>query len=108
MEQYQEFKKELSVYENASKTKIKFVILIHQIFRCLFTKTFDFIVSMLLIVTVPFLITEFSINVLFVCILIHFLYWATFYTVMSKKFESNDYEIFTMRIEILKEILSKK
>ena len=108
METHQKIKEELSVYNNASKMKIRFIILIHRLFRFLISKSFDFIISMALILTVPFLFVAFSVNILFVCVLTHFFYWTLFYLPMSKRFENNDYETFTIRIETLKDMLSRK
>jgi hypothetical protein len=108
METYQKFKKELSVYENASNLKINLVIFIHKFFRFFTTRYFDFIVSLAIFIFVPLIFVNFSLTILCVSTISHFCYWVIFYLTFAKYFESDMYEQFTIRIDILKEIKSRK
>jgi hypothetical protein len=107
-EKFEEFRKELSVYETKSKKRIQFAILIHIFFRLFCTKTFDFVISLLMIILIPIFIVGFSFKTVSFSLIFHFLYWKFFYSYLSKYFEFEHYNLFTMRINILKEMLNRK
>jgi hypothetical protein len=108
MENYQKFKEELSVYENKSKTRVNIAIFIHKFFRAFTTKTFDFIVSLVIFCGIPMLFVGFDLTVFTVSVVGHFVYWLIIYSTLAKKFESDLYDLFTLRIRILEEIKSRK
>jgi hypothetical protein len=108
MDKYNEFKEELSVYENKSKARTMLSLLIHKFFRMFTTKAFDFVVSLSIILT-PVIFLGFNINLIFICVLIHFVYWISIYRLLSKKLDDGSlYHEFTLRIRILEDIISRK
>jgi hypothetical protein len=107
MDKYNEFKEELSVYENKSKARTMLAIFIHKFFRMFTTKTFDF-VSTLGIFLSPGIFYGFSTNFIFTCMVIHFIYWILIYKTLSKFFDDRVYQVLTLRIKILEEIISRK
>jgi hypothetical protein len=108
MDKYNEFKEELSVYNSSSKARVKLAIFIHKFFRVFTTKSFDFIISLGIILT-PVIFFGFNIELIFICVIIHFVYWFTIYRLLSKKLDDGSlYQEFTLRIRILEDIISRK
>jgi hypothetical protein len=108
MDKYNQFKEELSVYENKSKARTMLSLLIHKFFRIFTTKTFDFIISLSIILT-PVIFLGFNIDLIFICMIVHFVYWISIYQSLSKKLDDGSlYHEFTLRIRILEDIISRK
>jgi hypothetical protein len=108
MNRYNEFKEELSVYENKSKNRIMLAIFIHKFFRLFTTKAFDFIISLAILILIPGFMGGFYINLIVTCSIVHFFYWVVIYRTLSKRFENTMYQDFTLRIGILQDIISRK
>ncbi len=108
MNRYNEFKEELSIYENKSKVRIMLTIFIHKFFRLFTTKSFDFIISLTIVILIPGFMGGFYMNLIVTCSIVHFVYWVVIYRTLSKRFENTMYQDFTLRIEILQDIISRK
>lgn len=110
MDKYNEFKEELSIYENKSKGRLILTILIHKFFRMFMTKGFDFILTLSLTILPTVLIGGFSTGLIFICLILHFILWVSIYKPISRYLGSDDdvYQEFTLRIRILVDILSRK
>ncbi|MEY4571044.1 MAG: hypothetical protein RLZ10_237 [Bacteroidota bacterium] len=109
MENYNKFMEELSVYKNSSVSRIKFAIFVHKFFRIFTTKTFEFIATLGLMMTfVTLIMGGITIGLILSTAIVHFLYWIIIYPVISKVFENDLYELFTLRIRILENILETK
>jgi hypothetical protein len=109
MDKYNEFVEELSAYNSSSKARVKLAIFIHKFFRFFTTKSFDFIISLLLINGVVMLFTfSVTLNLIISATFGHILYWFLIYKPLSKRFENTMYQDFTLRIEILQDIISRK
>jgi len=109
MDKYNEFVEELSVYNSSSKARVKLAIFIHKFFRFFTTKSFDFIVSLLLINGLVMLFTfSIAINLILSATVAHILYWFLIYKPLSKQFKNTMYKEFTLRIRILENIKSRK
>jgi len=50
----------------------------------------------------------FYMNLIVTCSIVHFVYWVVIYRTLSKRFENTMYQDFTLRIEILQDIISRK
>ena len=107
-EKYLEFKQELNQYESKSKNCIQRALFLHKSLRLMFTKEFDFFFTLTLNLSIFILSFGFNISILKISIIIHFFYWITIYSFLSRFFESDDYDLLTMRIKILETILSEK
>ena len=110
MDKYNEFKDELSVYENKSKAKTMLAIFIHKFFRMFMTKSFDFLFTLSITIFTTVLISGFSTGLVFICLILHFILWILIYKPISRYLGSDDnvYQEFTLRIRILEEIISRK
>lgn len=108
MNRYNEFKEELSIYENKSKARIMLAIFIHKFFRLFTTKAFDFIISLAIVILIPGFMGGFCVNLIVTCSIVHFIYWLVIYRTLSKRFKNTMYQDFTLRIGILQDIISRK
>jgi len=109
MDKYNQFVEELSIYKNATKNKIKFIILLHKVVRRCTTKLFDFIFS-LIIFNGMFALLQLDITIDTVksSLIWHFVYWILIYVPISRYFKSDTYDLLTLRIRILENMLSEK
>lgn len=109
MENYNKFMDELKVYKGYSVARIKFAIFIHKFFRTFTTKGFEFISTLtLMLVLVRLIMGELTIGYIMSTAVVHFLYWILVYPILSKVFENDLYELFSLRIRILENILETK
>jgi hypothetical protein len=111
MNKYNEFKEELSVYENKSKVRTRLAVLCNVLLRVFMTKSFDFIFTLSLTILPAILISGFSTGLAFICLILHFILWISIYKPITRYLGSDNddmYNEFTLRIRILEDILSRK